>query len=71
MKGWAVTTFNGNTSKAGTTLEDLRLRVAEHVIVQYGYPEREEVRNILSETKVGARRRPSLEKKLRIIFTAA
>lgn len=71
MKDWAVTTFNGDTSKAGTTLEDLKMRVAERVIGQYGYPECEEVRNILNETKVGAWRRPSLEKELRIIFAAA
>jgi len=56
-------------TKESTTAADLRLRLAEHIITQDGRSVADEVRSILAETKVGARRRPVLLERLKVVFS--
>lgn len=53
------------------TIADLKLRVAEHVVAQYDYRGVNDVWDIIAETKVGARRKPTLLKILKKVFSAA
>ena len=62
--------INAGTTNVSTSIADLKLRVAEHILAQYDCCETTDVRNILDETKVGAWRRPTLVKKLKMIFSA-
>ena len=72
-----VNTVNGSTlvsnrigaTKTGTTAEDMRLRLVEHIIIQDGRSVADDVRSILAETKIGARRRPALLKRLKVVFS--
>jgi len=64
-----ITTGDVGTTKVGTTLADLKLRVAEHIIAQDDGYRPDEVQSILAETKVGAWRRPALLKKLQMVFS--
>ena len=59
------------TTKVCTTIADLKLRVAEHIVAQYDGYGTTDVRNILAETKVGAWRRAALLKILKMVFSAA
>jgi hypothetical protein len=66
-----ITASEIKTIQPCTTLADLKLRVAEHVIAQADGYQSDEVQKILAETKVGAWRRDVLLEKLRIIFSAS
>lgn len=63
--------INGNTTKACTTIADLRMRVAEHILAQYDSDGTTDVRNILNETKVGAWQRTTLAKVLKMVFSTS
>jgi len=55
----------------GTSLADLKLKIAEHLInLADGY-RTDEVYGILAETKVGARKRTDLAGKLRGVFSVS
>ncbi len=53
------------------TIANVRLRVAEHIIAQYNCPTNNDVQNILTETKVGAWKRPTLLKIIKMVFPTA
>ncbi len=65
------TSINADTAKVCATVADLRVRVAEHILAQYGYSGTTEVRNILAETKVGAWRKSTLLEFLKTIFSTS
>ena len=69
MKGSVLVSSRIGATKASTTAADLRLRLAEHIITQDGRSVTDEVRSILAETKVGARRRPALLERLKVVFS--
>jgi len=71
MKEQTASPVSSGTTKLGTTLTDLKLRVAEHIIEQDDCYRPDEVQGILAETKVGARRRTDLLKKLRMVFSTS
>jgi hypothetical protein len=70
MKDWSITTDDANASKIRVTVAELKLKMAEHIITLDSCRESTDVRDILSETKVGAWRRPALLKKLKMVFAA-
>lgn len=53
----------------GTTLVDLKLKIAEHLINQADSYRLNEVHSIMAETKVGARKRTDLVDKMRLVFS--
>ena len=53
----------------GTTLVDLKLKIAEHLINQADSYRLDEVHSIMAETKVGARKRTDLVDKMRLVFS--
>ena len=55
--------------RVGTTLTDMKVRIAEHLISQAKRHGPDEVFNIISETKVGARRRAELINNVRLVFS--
>ena len=61
---WAA---NGRIT--GTTLVDLKLKIAEHLINQADSYRLDEVHSIMAETKVGARKRTDLVGKMRLVFS--
>ncbi len=63
--------INAGTTNAPISIADLKLRVAEHILAQYDCCETSDVQNILDETKVGAWRRPTLQKMLKMVFSTA
>ncbi len=69
MKGSTLISSRIGATKASATAEDMRLRLAEHIIVQDGRSVADEVRSILAETKIGARRRPALLERLKVVFS--
>ncbi|MFQ6121739.1 MAG: hypothetical protein ACE5LA_01595 [Dehalococcoidales bacterium] len=70
MEQQVIAGIDTGVTSGCTTMADLKLRVAEHIIAQYGFYGTDEVRNILTETKVGAWRRPALLKRLKMVFEA-
>jgi len=56
-------------ARAGTTLVDLKLKIAEHLIDQANIYGLDEVYSIMAETKVGARKRTELMDKVRLVFS--
>jgi len=56
-------------ARMGTTLADLKLKIAEHLINQADSYRPHEVYGIMAETKVGARKRADLVDKLRVVFS--
>ena len=48
-------------------LAELQVKMAEHIIAQYS-DEKDDVRAILTETKVGAETRPALPKIIKKVF---
>ena len=52
-----------------TTLADLKLKIAEHLIRQAGSYCPDEVHSIMAETKIGARKRADLIEKMRVVFS--
>ncbi len=72
MEVQTIASINGGTTKVCTTIADLKLIVAEHIVAQYDCNGTADVvRNILAETKVGAWRRPVLLKIIKMVFSAA
>ena len=69
MEERAIAAFNVGTTKVGTTLTELKLRVAEHIVAQDDCYRPDEVQTILAETKVGVWRRQNLLEKLRKVFS--
>ena len=53
----------------GTTLAELKLKMAGHLIDQAGRSYADEVYSIMSESKVGSNRRAELMDKLRLVFS--
>jgi hypothetical protein len=68
MEEQSRTSINGNATKARTTTVDPRVRVAEHILAQYGSSGTNDIRSILNETKVGASRRTTVRKFLTMVF---
>ena len=66
MMEQGITSVNTGNAEMHATSADLRLKLAEHVIAQYGRGT--DVQSILTETKVGAWQREALLKKLRTVF---
>ena len=62
---------DAGTTRECTTVADLQLRVAEHILAQYDGCGATDVRDILNETKVGAWRKPALLKILKMVFSAS
>ena len=58
-----------SATKVGTTIADLKLRVAEHIITQADCYVTDDVWNILAETKVGSQGRQALLEKLKVVFS--
>ncbi len=71
MEEKTIASIDVGTTKVCTTIADLKLRVAEHILAQYDGYGTNDVRNILNETKVGAWRRPTLLKMLKMVFSAS
>ena len=71
MKETNIDSTDVNGTDICATIADLKLRVAEHIVAQYDYQGFDDVRDILAETKVGARRKPILLKILKKVFSAA
>lgn len=70
MEKRAIATVGADTTNIGTTIVDLKLMMAEHIIMQYGGSSNSDVWSILAETKVGARRTTVLLDKLRTVFSS-
>ena len=70
MEEKTTASIDVGTTKVCTTT-DLKLRVVEHILAQYDGYGTNDVRNILNETKVGAWRRPTLLKMLKMVFSAS
>jgi len=70
VKERSIAGVDVGTTRVCTTVADLKLRVAEHIIAQDDYSVTDEVQNILAETKAGAWRRPALLEKLKKVFSA-
>jgi len=71
MEERTIATSDVGNTKASTTMADLKLRVAEHIIAQDNCYRPDEVQGILAETKVGAWRRSTLLKKLKMVFSVS
>jgi len=71
MEKQTIASIDVGATKACTNIADLKLRVAEHILAQYDCYGTTDIRNILDETKVGAWRRPTLLKILKMVFSAA
>lgn len=70
MEKWVIATVGPDTTNLGTTVEDLKLMMAEHIIMQYGGSSNSDAWSILAETKVGVRRTTGLLDKLRTVFSS-
>lgn len=60
--------WGADGEKVGTTLADVRLKIAEHLINLADFHRSDEVYSIMGETKVGAIRRKDLLEKLKVVF---
>lgn len=69
MRNYTDAVVNTGTLKIGSTVDELRLTLVEHVITHAGYPGGDDVRNILAETKIGSRRKLELMQKLTGVFS--
>ncbi|MFC1904025.1 hypothetical protein ACFLW9_03995 [Chloroflexota bacterium] len=69
MEGQTVSAMNIGTANGSTTIADLKLIMAEHIINQERYRTSDEVQSILAETKVGSWGRMPLLKKLKVVFS--
>ena len=56
-------------ARISTTLADMKLKIAEHLIHLADSYRTDEVYGILAETKIGARKRTDLVEKLRVVFS--
>lgn len=71
MEERAKASINAGTNKVCTTVADVKLRVAEHILAQYDCYDATDIRHILNETKAGAWRRSTLHKMLKMVFSAS
>ena len=71
MEEQSRASINGNATKACTTIADLRVRIAEHILAQYDSHGTTDVRNILNETKVGAGQRTTVAEFLKMVFSTS
>jgi len=71
MEDQTITSFKNGTANASKTIADLQMRMAEHILTQYGYYDATDIRHILNETKAGARRKPALLRMLETVFSAS
>lgn len=55
----------------GTTVADMKLKLAEHLINLADFYRSDEVLSIMRETKVGAMRKNDLVDKLRLVFSVS
>ncbi len=69
MRKYTGAAVNAGALRIGSTVDELRLTMVEHVITHAGYPGGDDVRNILAETKVGSRRKLELMQKLAGVFS--
>ncbi len=56
-------------ARIGTTLTDLKLKIAEHLIDQADRYGPDEVYSIMAETKIGASKKTELMDKVRMVFS--
>ena len=71
MKEQALESVGNGTTKIGTTIADLKLRVVEHIVTQTDCHRGDDVWAILAETKIGVRRSQTLLEKLRVVFSTS
>ena len=71
MEEQTIPAMDIGTANGSTTIADLKLIMAEHIITQERYHANDEVQSILAETKVGSWGRMSLLKKLKVVFSAS
>jgi len=71
MENQTITSFKNGTANASKTIADLQMRMAEHILTQYGYHNTTDIRHILNETKAGAWRKSALMKMLETVFSAS
>ena len=71
MEGQTVSAMDVGAANGSTTIADLKLIMAEHIINQERYHASDEVQSILAETKVGSWGRMSLMKKLKVVFSSS
>jgi hypothetical protein len=71
MKEGTIDRIDVNGTEGCTTIADLKLRMAEHIVAQYDNHGVNEAWDIIAETKAGAWRRPTLQKLLKKVFSAA
>jgi hypothetical protein len=58
-----------NGARIGTTLVDLKLKIAEHLINQADRYGPDEVYSIMAETKIRASKKTELMDKVRMVFS--
>ena len=69
MEEQTIISLKQGTTNASKTIADLQMRMAEHILTQYGYSDITDIRHILNETKAGARGKPALLKMLEPVFS--
>jgi len=63
--------WGADGEKVGTTLVDVRLKIAKHLINLADFYRSDEVYSIMAETKVGAITRNDLLEKLKAVFSTS
>jgi hypothetical protein len=71
MESVQTARWEAGGAKIGTTLDDMKLKIAEHLINLADSHRTDEVYSIMAETKVGAIRRNDLVDKLKIVFSTS
>lgn len=71
MEDQTVTSIKNSTANTSKTIADIQMRMAKHILTQYGYHDNIDIRHILNETKAGAWRKPALLKMLETVFSAS
>jgi hypothetical protein len=71
MENQTTTYYKNGTDNASKVIADIQMRMAEHILTQYGYHDTTDIRHILNETKAGARGKPALLKMLETVFSAS
>jgi hypothetical protein len=71
MENQTITSIKKGSTNASKTIADIQMRMAKHIITQYGYHDNIDIRHILNETKAGAWRKPALLKMLETVFSAS
>ena len=71
MVDQTINSIKNGTANASKTIADLQMRMAEHILTQYGYYDTTDIRHILNETKAGAWRKPTILKMLEPVFSTS